>query len=276
MQNIVWYSMQSFVVPLELCIGHRGVLIQGTEWTVSTPAPYPTLRYCEGGMEGMVSLVEMERMEWGVTRGSQGQQDQQVPLALAGVEWSTQGGGKLAVQMSQELSWCTQGGLVEPGIMLMEEQPTTSACLMIQTTATIILEFKVKTMFTGQSMNLLKGHYLQLIITTFPALFVMLPREKQWWWSQLKPTVHRHGLWNTLVILCQDMQIIIIIQPCMSVLTRTLTQYQGVLPVLRVPCSTTLKLTAMEWLVHLTTHRKNSPVQFVPNKEYTAKIICTC
>ena len=27
-----------------------------------------------------------------------------------------------------------------------------------------------------------------------------------------------------------------------------------------------LKLTAMEWLVHLTTHRKNSPVQFVPNK----------
>ena len=27
-----------------------------------------------------------------------------------------------------------------------------------------------------------------------------------------------------------------------------------------------LKLTAMEWLVHLMTHRKNSPVQFVPNK----------
>jgi len=27
-----------------------------------------------------------------------------------------------------------------------------------------------------------------------------------------------------------------------------------------------LKLTAMDWLVHLTTHRKNSPVQFVPNK----------
>jgi len=33
-----------------------------------------------------------------------------------------------------------------------------------------------------------------------------------------------------------------------------------------VSYSTMLKLTAMEWLVHLTTDRKNSPVQFVPNK----------
>jgi len=27
-----------------------------------------------------------------------------------------------------------------------------------------------------------------------------------------------------------------------------------------------VELTTMEWLVHLTTHRKNSPVQFVPNR----------
>ena len=36
-----------------------------------------------------------------------------VPLAQGVVVWSTRGGGKLAVQMSQELSWCMQGGLVE-------------------------------------------------------------------------------------------------------------------------------------------------------------------
>ena len=37
---------------------------------------------------------------------------------------------------------------------------------------------------------------------------------------------------------------------------------------------TMLKLTAMEWLVHLTTHRKNSPVQFVPNKVETTTLEC--
>jgi len=34
------------------------------------------------------------------------QQALRVPLALEVVEWSTQGGGKLAARMSQELSWC--------------------------------------------------------------------------------------------------------------------------------------------------------------------------
>ena len=42
--------MKSSMVQLDLHTGHRGVLIQGT---VSTKAPYPTLRYCEGGMGGM-------------------------------------------------------------------------------------------------------------------------------------------------------------------------------------------------------------------------------
>ena len=69
------------------------------------------------------------------------QQALRVPLALGVVGWSTQGGGKLAVQMSRELSWCTQGGLVEPSTITREEQPTTSACLMIQTTSAINLEF---------------------------------------------------------------------------------------------------------------------------------------
>ena len=58
------------------------------------------------------------------------QQAIRVPLAQGVVGWSTQGGGKLAVQVSQELSWCMQGGLVEPTTIKGEEQPTTSACLM--------------------------------------------------------------------------------------------------------------------------------------------------
>jgi len=64
------------------------------------------------------------------------------------------------------------------------------------------------------------------------------------------------------------------IAPCMSVLTRTQTQCQELLPIPMVPCSTMLKLTAMEWLVHLTTHRKNSPVQFVPNKDFSCVVQC--
>ena len=56
--------------------------------------------------------------------------DSRVPLVQGVVGWSTQGGpGKLAVQMSQELSWCMQGGLVELITITREEQPTTSACL---------------------------------------------------------------------------------------------------------------------------------------------------
>ena len=55
--------------------------------------------------------------------------------------------------------------------------------------------------------------------------------------------------------------------PCTSVLTRTQTLYQEVLPIPMVPCSTMLRQAAVEWLVYLMTHSKNSPVQFVPNKE---------
>jgi len=57
--------------------------------------------------------------------------------------------------------------------------------------------------------------------------------------------------------------------PTMYECVRVQTQYQEVLLIPVVPCSTMLKLTAMEWLVHLTTHRKNSTVQFVPNKVET-------
>ena len=74
------------------------------------------------------------------------QQGLRVPLALGVVGWSTQGGGKLVVQMSQALSWCIQGRPVELITVTREEQPTTSACLMIQTTSVTNLEFKVTAM----------------------------------------------------------------------------------------------------------------------------------
>ena len=40
-------------MQVELWTGHRGLHPQGTEWTVSTLVPFPTLRCCEGGTEGM-------------------------------------------------------------------------------------------------------------------------------------------------------------------------------------------------------------------------------
>ena len=92
------------------------------------------------GMGFQVPLGHKDKGEW------LEQQVLRVPLVQGVVGWSTQGGGKLAVQMSQELSWCMQGGLVEPSTITGEEQPTTSACLMIQTTSVTNLEFKVTAM----------------------------------------------------------------------------------------------------------------------------------
>ena len=56
MQSILqWYlvtlsTITIVFLQLDLCIGHRGVHPQEM---VSTQAPFPTLRCCEGGMEGM-------------------------------------------------------------------------------------------------------------------------------------------------------------------------------------------------------------------------------
>ena len=108
-------------------------------------------------------------------------QDLRVPLVQGVVEWSTQGGGKLAVQMSQELSWYMQGGLVEPGISIREEQPITSACLMIQTTSAINLEFKVTALCMEWSTRKLEGYLGMFTNTMLPVLCAML---QQGWQSQ--------------------------------------------------------------------------------------------
>ena len=102
------------------------------------------------------------------------QQALSVLLAREVVGWSTQGGGKLAVQMSQELSWCKQEGLVEPITIMWEEQPTTSACLMIQTTSAMVLECTVTTTCMEWSMRLQANHSQLLTNTMFPVLCAML------------------------------------------------------------------------------------------------------
>ena len=186
------YSMQ-----LELWTGHRGMHPQGMEGTASTQAPYPTLRCCEGGMAGTdgmgclvpvghkdkgekleahrVPLAHKDKREW------LEQQALGVLLAQGVVGWYTQGGGKLGVQVSRELSWCMQGGLVEPIMVIGEEQLTTCACLVIQTTSAINPEFKVTTMCMEWSTNHTLVHSQLFMTTTFPVLCATL---QQGWQSQ--------------------------------------------------------------------------------------------
>ena len=74
--------------------------------------------------------------------------------------------GKVAVQVSQVPHWCMQGGMVEHGVHKREEQPTTSACLMIQTISATHPEFKGTTLCSEQSMRHTQEHHCQLFLTT--------------------------------------------------------------------------------------------------------------
>ena len=116
-----------------------------------------------------------------------------------------------------------------------------------------------------QSMRYPQEHHCQLLTTTmFPVLCVMLQQGWQSQRSLLKPGVHQHGFWSILATSCQS--IVIIIAPCTSVLTKTQTQSQAVLPIQMVLCFTPLKPAAMACCVHPMIPRKNSPVLFVPNR----------
>jgi len=151
----------------------------GTELTVSTLVPFPTLRYCEEGMEGMDEMGCLVLVGHKDKGGRLVQQALRVPLAQGVVEWSTQGGGKLAARVSQELSWCMQGGLVELITLTREEQPTTSACLMIQTTSAINLGFKVTAMcmeWSTRQVTMDLDHSQLFSNTMLPVLCAMLQR----------------------------------------------------------------------------------------------------
>ena len=87
-----------------------------------------------GEMECLVSMFLKDRGE---------SKELQVHPAQGMVGWSTQGGEKLAAQLSQEQSWCMQEELEEAGGATLKELPTTSACPTMQTTFNTHLECKV-------------------------------------------------------------------------------------------------------------------------------------
>ena len=64
---------------------------------------------------------------------------------------------------------------------IREEQPTTFACLMIQTTSATHLEFKDTTMCMEQSIGQWEGHFQLFTTTMFPVQCAML---QQGWQSQ--------------------------------------------------------------------------------------------
>jgi len=63
---------------------------------------------------------------------------------------------------------------VELITLAKEKQPTTSACLMIQTTSAINPGLKVTTMHTEWSTTQILDHSQLFITTTLPVLFAML------------------------------------------------------------------------------------------------------
>jgi len=105
---------------------------------------------------------------------------------------------------------------------------------MTQTTSAINPGLKVTTMCMEWSTKQILDHSQLFITTMLPVRCAMLQWGRQWQWSQQKLIVHQHGLWSTLATSCQPT--IAIITPCMIVLTTTLSQYEGVLPIPMVPC----------------------------------------
>ena len=88
------------------------------------------------------------------------------PLVKGVVVWSTQGAGPNV--SGTELVYA--GGLVEAVTITEEEQPTTSACLVIQTTSAINPEFKVTAMCMEWSINHTVGHSQLFTNTMLPVL----------------------------------------------------------------------------------------------------------
>ena len=94
------------------------------------------------GMDEMGCLVLVDHKDRGETKGKRETKEKRGPLDQGMVGWCTQGGGKAVVQVSQVPHSFMEEGLVEHGINKREEQPTISACPMIQTILCTNLEFK--------------------------------------------------------------------------------------------------------------------------------------
>ena len=124
-------------------------------------------------MDEMVCLVPVD------LKDREENKEQQVLLVLGMVEWSTQGEGKPAAQMSLEQSWCMKEGLEEAGTATLEEVPTTSACPMIQTTFDTHLECKGSALCMELSMKYGEGQSILFMTTMFPVLCATLQQGLQ-------------------------------------------------------------------------------------------------
>ena len=94
------------------------------------------------------------------------------PLVKGVVVWSTQ--GTCPNVSGTELVYAGGRGLVEAITITEEEQPTTSACLVIHTTSAINPEFKVTAMCMEWSINHTVGHSQLFTNTMLPVLWAML------------------------------------------------------------------------------------------------------
>ena len=119
--------------------------------------------------------------------GPHGPQGQKGDQGVAGPPRPRSGGvvytrwGKSSCPKSQAPHWCTQGGLVEHGGTIREEQLTASACRMIQTISATNLEFKGIAMCMEQSISHIKDHSQLFTTTMSPVQCAML---QQGWQSQ--------------------------------------------------------------------------------------------
>ena len=84
--------------------------------------------------ESLDQQAGMGRMERRGTRGRRGTLAHLDLLTPAVEGWSTLAGDEQPALTHQELSWSMQEGLEGRGMVKKEEEPTTSACLRVQTT----------------------------------------------------------------------------------------------------------------------------------------------
>ena len=144
-----------------------------------------------------------------------------------------------------------QEELEEPGVVMLEEVPTTSAFQMIQTTSENNLEFSpvygAEYQTWGVPIHSVHHHNVPCAVcyASTRVAVIMIPAKTQCpsTWT-LEYSGYLIKIINTIV-------------PCLSVLTRTQTLFQGVLQMLMVQCSTIQKPPAQDWLVHLLIPRKN-------------------
>ena len=186
----------------------------------------------------------------------------QVPLLVV---WCTPGGVGPYVLTLLEHSYCMLEGQLEVLILKKEEEQTTSVYQNNHSTPPTLLGHRVEGhTCTGLSMKLeevimLIVHFNPYIITMHHVQCATLQHEKQLWWFLLELPAHHPGPKNTMDISWQR-NMIIIVQP-LSVWTGLQSHYLATEETQMELYSSMLNWSAaMEFLVHHSTHRRNSHV----------------